>query len=89
MKDLKVFDCKFGFYVSKSSQRTFSEAVWLDLSWSTLQCSSLFLNIENKPDVELALDQEPVKDGPPKPLSLSDQDTFESLLDEYKSRKNS
>lgn len=48
-----------------------------------------YMEYENKPDVELALDQEPVKDGPPKPISLSDQDTFESLLDEYKSRKKS
>ena len=47
-----------------------------------------YMEYENKPEVELALDQEPVKAGP-KPISLSDQDTFESLLDEYKSRKNS
>ena len=47
-----------------------------------------YMEYEIKPEVELALDQEPVKAGP-KPISLSDQDTFESLLDEYKSRKNS
>ena len=46
------------------------------------------MEYENKPEVELSLDTDPIKAGP-KPLSLSDQDTFESLLDEYKSRKKS
>ena len=48
-----------------------------------------YMEYENKPDVDLSLDVEPHGSDAPKALPAPDKDTFESLLDEYKSRCNS
>lgn len=48
-----------------------------------------YMEYENKPDVDLSLDVEPHSSDAPKALPTPDKDTFESLLDEYKSRCNS